>query len=82
MSWNYRVVHKKGTSVLTGPWETWGIHEAYYNQPGDETPRGVTEEPVDVFGHDLDDLRWTLQEMTKALDKPVLEYGDIVKEKP
>ena len=66
MSWNYRVV-KDG--------EFYSIHEAYYNK-GNDKARSITETSVLPVGEDVKELRWILERMLEALDKPVLDYED------
>ena len=69
MSWNYRVVKK--ADRLGNYFE---IHEVYYDDNGN--PNGWTEDAIKPYGVDLDDLRWVLEHMVTALDKPVLEIVD------
>ena len=64
MTWNHRVVRQRKGD------ETWlGIHEAFY---GDDGKLSWTENPVDVVGETVDDLRWTLERMLAALDEPII----------
>ena len=70
MSWNFRVYRhptENGEDYLA-------IHEAYYLDKDAEEPSTCTVKPVDVGGTSIEELRWTLEQMLKALDKPVLEY--------
>ncbi len=72
MHWNHRVmrhVDKKNGGVY------FAIHETYYGVEG-ESGDIWTEQPVAVIGESVDGLRQTLERMLKALDKPVLEYGE------
>lgn len=63
--WNHRVVKQ------TDGDETWfGIHEVFYDE---EQGTGWTENAVSVIGQSVDDLRWVLEKMLLALDKPVIE---------
>jgi len=68
--WNHRVVRQsKGD-------ETWlGIHEVFYGE-ADESDAGWTENPVDVVGETIEDLRVTLERMIACLDKPVIVDPD------
>ena len=61
MSWNFRVVRREGE---------YAIHEAY-NMDGKIY---ITENPVSVWGEDMDELKLTLDTMGEALDKPVINY--------
>ena len=75
MSWNYRVLAKEfpcGTVEVD-------IYEVYYDNNG--IPNAYSKNGVGVGGYDiklngLDDIRGTLKLMKKALDKPILWYGD------
>lgn len=81
MSWNYRVVRTKYPSGVI----RYGIHEAHYNRRGRKNPRTWSEEamkaechlhPVfDVMSEDegVSGLRWVLEHMLEALDKPVVD---------
>ena|SRR2546421_10836271 len=72
--WNHRVVrrvyhHGKQDEVV------YSIHEAHYREEGKGSgPCDITMNPTDVSGESVDDLKWTLEHMLKALDKPVLDY--------
>ena len=46
--------------------------EVYYRDDGSVWT--WTEDAITLFGFDQDDLEWRLQEMMKALQRPVLEY--------
>ena len=63
MSWNYRVVRTK----FPDGEEEFGIHEMYYDS---DAP---TADPVPVVGESINHLRWILDRMREALDKPVIE---------
>lgn len=71
MTWNHRVVRtvsRDGEVLLA-------LHEAFYAE-GAEVPESITEEPVAVLGDDISGLRWTLENMLRALEKPILSYDD------
>jgi hypothetical protein len=81
MGWNYRVMrHTKAATVGGGADETYAIHEVYYRSDDvdDLTLKAgefsCTVDPVSLSAENMADLRSTLQEMLKALDKPILEY--------
>ena len=65
-SWNYRVIR---TEDGDEPW--YAIHEVYYDD--NHAVDGYTLRPVTVSGNSIDDLRWTLEQMLKSLDKEVIE---------
>jgi hypothetical protein len=68
MTWNHRVMkHVKEDGA-----EYFAIHEVYYNSAG--LPWGWSAEPEPVMEETMEEMRETLQHMTEALDKPVLDY--------
>lgn len=68
--WNYRVIRYK--DVLTGIRHE--VREVYYDENGPTTWSMV---PAVVVGEGVDDLAWTLDRMSAAFRKPVLEeQGD------
>lgn len=71
MTWNYRV-------ILID--DTLGIHEVYYDSEG--KPEFYTESPtpIRVFSDEgIDSLKWSINNMSKALDKPILTEQDFKK---
>jgi hypothetical protein len=48
------------------------IYEVYYNQDG--TINGITEEPIRIREETVDDLRKTVERLTKCLNNPVIDY--------
>lgn len=70
MSWNYRVMRHVGDG------EEWlGIHEVYYDDNG--KPNGHTEDEIAPTSDEgVDGLRWVLDRMMEALDKPVLDFSE------
>lgn len=75
MKWNYRVMAKEfdcGTIELD-------IYEVYYDE--NDIPNGYTNNSVSPGGYNvklngLNDIKQALELMIKALDKPILWYGD------
>ena len=71
MSWNHRVM-KIG--------DVYGIHEVHYKKgkPSSYTVNSMKPEAFveDEDSRPLQDLRWTLEQMLKALDKPILTPKD------
>lgn len=72
MSWNHRVFanEHKGEVYFT-------IHETYYNKKG--IPNGYTESKT-IGAEDIKGLRWTLNKMKEALEKPILSINNFPKE--
>jgi hypothetical protein len=87
MGWNYRVMrHVEKNWTGYDDEESWvGIHEVYYRNDdvddltvtAEET--GYTTNPIPARAFDVEDLRERLENMLKALDKPVLEYPEVKK---
>jgi len=76
MTWNVRAMqHEKNG-------ETWvSLHEVYYSEAGKLT--GFTVDPVIAIGSDEKELRWYVERMLEALDKPVLvpeDFSTLLKE--
>ena len=73
MTWNHRVVRREYPEAASEEDRVlYGIHEVYYDEAG--VCDATTVEPEPVIGTSVDDLRWTLEHMLRALDKPVLDY--------
>jgi hypothetical protein len=53
------------------------IYEVYYRKDG--TTEGLTEQPISIGEESLEDLKTTLQRITKCLDNPIIDY-DTLKE--
>ena len=78
--WNYRVVRKKNTYIdPTNKKErvdyAYSIHEAYYDENG--RVGAITQEPVEPFGENVEELRHSWVMMAEAFGLPVLDYGNI-----
>ena len=78
--WNYRVVRKK--SIYTDPVNkkekvayTYAVHEAYYDENGHVG--AVTQEPIEPFGENVEELRHSWLMMAEAFGQPVLDYDNI-----
>ena len=66
-TFNYRVLSRDGKL---------GIYEVYYD--GDGKPVTSTTDPLLAFTlPTVDDLRYELETMLRALDEPVLQYDDV-----
>lgn len=78
--WNYRVVRKK--NIYIDPTDkkervsyTYAIHEAYYDKNGHVG--AVTQDPIEPFGENIEELRHSWVMMVDAFGKPILDYDDI-----
>lgn len=73
MSWNYRVV-KTITKIPLGDTDiSYGIHEVYYGDNGDIV--NISESLAHPISDDLNGLKWNLERMMEACNKPVIDYN-------
>ncbi len=78
MSWNYRVV-KTVTKIPLGDTDiSYGIHTVYTDENG--TIVNISEKPSYPISDDMDGLKWNLESMMLAVDKPIIDYntGEVV----
>jgi tetrahydromethanopterin S-methyltransferase subunit H len=71
MSWNHRVVKKQYPNGEI----QYSVREVFYNE--DSTIYAYTENPVDIAGESISDLKVYLQWCLDCLDKPVLIDGEV-----
>lgn len=72
MSWNLRVIVTE-EPVIGGDDELeYALHEVYYSEG---VPNGLTKNPIRVSGESLEALKWYVDKMKLALEKPIL-WGD------
>lgn len=74
--WNYRIVRRrfvhKDESGQEHEHFRYAIHEAYYDANGHVG--GITENPVDPSGEDVEELRHDWISMADAFSQPILDY--------
>lgn len=75
--WNYRILAKKINNEVQ-----YGIYEVHYE---DDIPVGYTSNSILPSGFDNDDdpiesLKWQLDAMKLATEKPVLDYDNFPNE--
>jgi hypothetical protein len=78
MSWSYRVV-KQVTKIPLGDTDiSYGIHTVYTDENG--VIVNISEKPSYPISDDMDGLKWNLESMMLAVDKPVIDYntGEVV----
>ena len=83
MSWNYRVIYHPPSKYTVGEKEFdrreyLAIHEVYYNKSNKED--GITTDEIITGDEDKDSLlslKWILEHMLEALDKPILNYENL-----
>ena len=78
--WNYRIVRKKHIRQDPGTQEekesfSYGIHEAYYDKAG--KVGAITENPVELSGETIEELRHSWVMMAEAFGQPLLDYDNI-----
>ncbi len=78
--WNHRVVHRVHKHEKFGEEHVYAIHEAYYNDDG--LVEGITQDPVEPWGETLEELKSSLQRMSNALTKPILEWDKLPETSP
>ena len=82
MSWSYRVI-KTVTKIPLGDTDTsYAIHTVYSDENG--TIVNISENPAYPIGDDNESLKWQLERMMLACDKPIIDYntGEEVNYKP
>ena len=87
--WNYRILAKKvptkkkhiDTGVLEDSFTIeYGIYEVFYNDDTDKKPHSCTKESMRPVAFDdwdeepIDAMKWTLEKMLLACEKPILDY--------
>lgn len=74
MYWNHRVIKKK-TEYNGIEWETFTIHEVYYDE--DDLIYGWVETPAAPYAEELNDLWADVSRIQSALNHPVLNIEDL-----
>jgi len=76
MTWSHRVYHREGVYTIREHYEDADGKCVGYSGP--QQPIAFNDEMVPNYDTDilLDQLRWELTQMLKALDKPILEDTD------
>jgi len=73
MAWSYRVV-KTVTKIPLGNIDiSYCIHEVYYDENGDIV--NISESLAHPLSDDLEGLKWSLERMMEACNKPVIDYN-------
>jgi hypothetical protein len=70
--WNYRVVRRFYPNTHMDDIMLYEIYEIYYDKDG--KIRGLTEEPIKLGEETIDDLRKTVEQLTKCLEQPIIDY--------
>lgn len=69
--WNHRVVRE----TLSDGSYFYSVREVFYNDDG--TIYAYTQEPVDICGDTIDDIKEYTQWILNCLDKPMLIDGEV-----
>ena len=66
MSWNHRILkrHKEWLSV----------HEVHYDRNGEID--GYSSNPTTIESEDIDGIKWQLDRIREACDKPIIEVDE------
>ena len=80
MSWNHRVVRRFYPNTHMDDSMLYEIYEAYYDKDG--KINGLTEEPIRIREESMDDLRKTMERLTKCLEQPIIDYDTLQEIKP
>ena len=75
MSWNHRVVRRTYPNTHMDDSILYELYEVYYNSDG--TINGITEEPIRIREENIDDLRKTVERLTKCLEQPIIDYDTL-----
>ena len=84
-TWNHRIMLHKAGSVEKNPALKWGeylaIHEVHYDDNGN--PEMASKDALGILGDEgkdsLSSIKWILEKMMEALDKPILDYDTLKK---
>ena len=72
MGWNHRVVRRFYPNTHMDDSILYEIHEVYYDKDG--TIGSITQEPISIMEETVDDLRKTVERLTKCLESPIIDY--------
>lgn len=81
--WNYRLVlHPAGKFEINPVLKRdryLAIHETHYNNDGEI--ENITKNPISVMGDEggnsLSSIKWILDKMAEALQKPIIDYNTL-----
>ena len=51
------------------------IHEVYYDKDG--TIGSITKEPISIIEESVEDLKSTIERLTKCLTTPIIDYDTL-----
>lgn len=82
VGWNYRVMRHQPDPARGEAEEWFAIHEVYYRSDDvddrtvDSSETRYTVDAITPRANNVDELRWLLEQMLAALDKPILEFRE------
>ena len=77
---NHRVVRRFYPNTHMDDSMLYEIYEVYYDKDG--KINGLTEEPIRIREESMDDLRKTMERLTKCLEQPIIDYDTLQEIKP
>jgi hypothetical protein len=80
MSWNHRVVRRFYPNTHMDDSMLYEIYEVYYNSDG--TINAIMGEPIRIREESIDDLRQTVERLTKCLEQRIIDYDTLQEIKP
>lgn len=75
MSWNHRIVRRIYPNVHMDDSILYEVHEVYYDEEGKID--SITQEPINIMEETVDDLRKTVERLTKCLEQPIIDYDTL-----
>jgi hypothetical protein len=75
MSWNHRIIRRIYLNTHMDDSILYEIHEVYYDSDG--TISSITKEPISIMEESVDDLRKTVERLTKCLEQPIIDYDTL-----
>jgi len=67
--WNHRILRHEEEDKS----EWFAIHEVFYNNEG--IPHSCTENPISIIQPDIEGIKWEIDKLAIAIDKPFIEYS-------
>lgn len=75
MSWNHRVIRRVYPNTHMDDSILYEIYEVYYDKDGKID--GITEEPISIREESIEDLKNTIERLTKCLTTPIIDYDTL-----
>lgn len=75
MSWNHRIIRRIYPNTHMDDSILYEIHEVYYDKDG--TIGSITKEPISIIEESVEDLKSTIERLTKCLTTPIIDYDTL-----